>query len=363
LFFYLGRGGDTSRAGKYSDDHHSGSYDSGYSQSVAPRARKEETVEEEVEEVQIKAPSKVGGKLKVAIKKDTKKSEVTAKAKAPEVDLFSFDAEPTPPAQTTAVPTSTTTFDPFGAAPTSATTTSFDPFGSNAPVAPTQATSFDPFGSSPPVPSAVPQAAFDPFSAGQFQTPAPAIPIMQQQQSQFQPVVSMQQQFQQPVMGMQPQQFQSFQQPMAPMQQQQTQQPQFQQPLMGMQQQQQQQFQSPGARIALTQPTMEAPVSVQSAEFGDFESAPGTKSGPAVASKWNDLGSLVNLGSITLNEDPKAKSSAAHTQQQSFAGLDGFTKSQQSVVRLSLFIYLDVNSIYISLSIYLFSCYLFRVVR
>ena len=278
--------------------------------------------------MQIKAPSKVG-KLKVAIKKDTKKTEVAAKVKAPEVDLFSFDAEPTPPAQT-AVAATTTTFDPFGPAPTAATT-SFDPFGSSAPAAPAQAASFDPFGSSAgvfsPAPPSVPQqAAFDPFSSGQFQTPAPAIPM--QQQPQFQPQA----------VPMQQQQFQSFQQPAVPMQQQ----SQFQQPMMGMQQQQQQ-FQPPGARIALTPPVVETPTAQSAgAEFGDFESAPGTKSGPAAAaSKWNDLGNLVNLGSITLNEDPKAKSSAAHTQQQSFAGLDGFTKSQQSMVRwyLSIFIY------------------------
>lgn len=264
--------------------------------------------------MQIKAPAKTG-KLKVAIKKETKKSDDVAKTKAPapEVDLFSFDSEPAPPAQA-----STTTFDPFGPSPTTATT-AFDPFGSSAPAPPApsaQPSSFDPFGSSAGVfsPAAPPQAAFDPFGSSQFQSPAPA-PA---------PALPMQQQFQQPTAPMQ----QQFQAPAAPMQQQ------FQPPAVPMQQQ----FQQPGARIALTQPAS-APVASQpaAAEFGDFESAP-AKPAPVAAAKWNDLGSLVNLGSITLNEDPKAKASAAHTQQ-SFAGLDGFTKSQQSMVSsVTLFI-------------------------
>ena len=56
---------------------------------------------------------------------------------------------------------------------------------------------------------------------------------------------------------------------------------------------------------------------------------------PQTTSKWGDLGSLVNLGSISKNESVVVKqaqqAAASNYTTSSFAGLDGFSKSQTMV--------------------------------
>lgn len=75
------------------------------------------------------------------------------------------------------------------------------------------------------------------------------------------------------------------------------------------------------------------------ADFGDFETAPSASFTAPIKTteqKWGDLGSLVDLSKIEKNEDASAKKSAAANAAQSqanhsFAGLDGFSKAQQSM--------------------------------
>ena len=56
--------------------------------------------------------------------------------------------------------------------------------------------------------------------------------------------------------------------------------------------------------------------------------------------KWGDIGGLVNLGGISINESVQAKKQAAiaavsNYTPSSFSGLDGFSKSQSMVSGLT----------------------------
>jgi hypothetical protein len=261
-----------------------------------------------------------GGKLKVSIKKAAG-AGASAPAPAPaapqpEVNLMGddfgdFGGAPAPAAAA---------FDPFGAAPSapapSAAASAFDPFGAAPAAAPAASASFlDAF--TAPATAAPPAPAFDPFNqpASHFPAAAP----MQPQQQQFG-------QFQQP----------SFQQQMPPQQQQ------FQQAPM---QQQYGQFQGfpPAAPAPAPSMPQQQPVyrtaPPADADFGDFEAAkPTASSKQPSSSKWGDLGSLVDLGGIAKNapaasakNEGAAASNPAYAQN-SFAGLDGFNKTQQSMV-------------------------------
>lgn len=80
------------------------------------------------------------------------------------------------------------------------------------------------------------------------------------------------------------------------------------------------------------------------ADFGDFEvaaprppAATKSSSGAASGDKWGAMSNLVNLSNISTNDAPKQSSSGSvntdSRAQNSFAGLDGFSKNQQSMVR------------------------------
>jgi len=123
-----------------------------------------------------------------------------------------------------------------------------------------------------------------------------------------------------------------------------------------MQQQQQQQFGAPqmqqqqqpqqawGYQQAAPQAYHTSSAAPES-DFGDFEAARGAPpvlgaaaSAPAPApakNQWGDIDKLVNLSGISKNEDEKAKAAAASAtvqySQNSFAGLDGFSKPQSMV--------------------------------
>ena len=75
-------------------------------------------------------------------------------------------------------------------------------------------------------------------------------------------------------------------------------------------------------------------------DFGDFETAPNQKgdAAPAGANKWLDVaGGLVDLGNLSLNQSQKISKDSgwggaqAQQTQNSFAGLDGFSKSTATV--------------------------------
>lgn len=253
------------------------------------------------------------GKLKVTIKN---KAAAPTPSAAPEVDLFGGAEvdliggdDPFSTSGAPSVPAASASFDPFGiaAAPVPApapapATVAFDPFGPSpapAPVAPTAA-AFDPFASAP-APYAAPAAT----PVYGYASAPPVFPP--QQQAQMQPQ----------------QQFQQFQQapPIA-----QT----MQQPAM----------MSSGYR---PQP---APATTSDADFGDFTgpattSSASSSSAAAAAAAVDKWGSLVDLSKIEKNEDLVSKQKAAAQQNErnqanyasnSFAGLDGFSKSQQSMV-------------------------------
>lgn len=69
-------------------------------------------------------------------------------------------------------------------------------------------------------------------------------------------------------------------------------------------------------------------------DFGDFESHNAANSGGNGLKSWGDVGKLVDLSSITKNEDPKMKAPTGgqyNYGQNSFAGLDGFNKTPPAV--------------------------------
>jgi hypothetical protein len=72
-------------------------------------------------------------------------------------------------------------------------------------------------------------------------------------------------------------------------------------------------------------------------DFGEFETAPLSQKrvdGSKNASKWGDLGKLVDLSGIGKNEEAASKQQAVQqaAAQNSFAGLDGFSKTPQSMM-------------------------------
>lgn len=271
------------------------------------------------------------GKLKVNIKKASNPAPVAAPAAA-EIDLIGdpvgssgpapvADFDPFAPAPAPAPPVpaapAVAAFDPFGASP-AAQSAPFQAFGA-APVAPT-------------VPATPAVAAFDPFGAA----PAPVLQVPQQ--PPFQQPSYLQPSFQQPS-------FQATQPqpalygnafpgaaPLAPTV------PSAVSPMGG--------FAFPPAaptpQSAYKPAAAPAPVPSSAAhadaDFGDFEAAPSSQANNG-ANKWGDLGGLVDLGKIQKNDDLKAKQAAQQSASQayannSFAGLDGFSKAQQSMVSL-----------------------------
>ena len=257
-----------------------------------------------------KAPTSTGGKLKMNIKKSTtaeSKPSTTASVPVPsevnllgdEIDLLSVPAPPVVAQQQSSL------LDPFATPSTTANTSSFgafDPFGS----APQPQQSFQP----------VPVQSFDPFA------PSPSVP---------QPVYPTQPalQFSPPMQQQQPQQM--YQQPQ--------QQIPFNQPLNNTisytQPIQQQQFNTPPPPIVPIQLNPPIAPAQPDNDFGDFESAKSSAaSKTAIPNKWGDMGKLVDLGGIGKNEDPKKNVSSApnnYSQNNSFAGLDGFSKTPQNM--------------------------------
>ena len=371
---YAGRGNDSyggnkGGEGRYSDSYNDsssyggnkhenekdryggGAYDSKrpnrYSDDAPERIESFENLRDETDESKIKSSfgkshnkptgvpveksSTTGGKLKVAIKKaNTTTTTISSNHKVhEEIDLFGDESVSPLASHVNTKPTATIDlFDPFStpAPPVQqqqqqqfqafpSTQHDFGDFTS-AHVVPQQQTlnafssqqqqaAFDPFASTPAFQSApiAPQQSFNAFPPQQ-----PTFNAFPPQQQAYQPQQSFptQQQFQ-------PQQtFTQYQQPV----------------------QQQQQYQS--------NYTQQPVVNNNNADFGDFTSAgSSTTRTAAPADKWGDLGKLVDLGSIAKNEDQNKKpngqsaSSAAAVHaytQSSFAGLDGFSKTPQSLV-------------------------------
>jgi len=108
------------------------------------------------------------------------------------------------------------------------------------------------------------------------------------------------------------------------------------------QQQQQQQQYGAGSHSAPTSVKVSHSLHAADNDFGDFEGPATTNSGAAQsvkanpANKWGDLGGLVDLSGVKKNEAPMTKTggpagaSTAYTQS-AFAGLDGFSKTPQSM--------------------------------
>jgi hypothetical protein len=300
--------------------------------------------------------------MKVSMKKlEPKKSEesnlksvkTVTSVKQPEVDLFSFESDPQTVSSTKSSSSSAAAvFDPFGqtqvAAPPvpPAPPSFFDPFSSApAPVVSTpapmnQGFGFDPFSSNNIVPPPVPvqpainqlfyplnstlqpslqQASANingfqtfnspPSNAGFMNTSAPTVPF--QQAISYAPSPNIQSQFS------------SFSQsnnltpnstsmPIA-------------QSLSPRQQ--------PSMNSFVSAQPPPAPPVLSPSEFGDFESHNSVSSAPPAVdkSKWGDLGKLVDLSSISANPDKNAKPSNTSYSQNSFAGLDGFSRPQPSM--------------------------------
>jgi epsin len=252
-----------------------------------------------------------GGKLKISIKKATLPVAVSIQnvVAAPEIDLFGdsgdVDLMYVGPA-TAASHGGNILFDAFSSA-ASATPlhqTSFDPFDNRAPpTAPINncgAPAFDPFG-------AVPSAPCDACAAQ---------PLVQS----FDPFAVVHQPF--PPFHRQQQPFFALHTP---------------------------QTTPASVTIALNRtPSNTSHTSQQQShetEFGDFEIAPQQQQQKSaltpIASKWGDLGKLVDLSSIGKNE-VQAKLSAAGTDtsnnnhQSGFAGLDGYSKTVYNMVSVKL---------------------------
>ena len=290
------------------------------------------------------ASTSTGGKLKVNIKAKSGDSHSKPAAERNLLDTGDIDLMGGPVNSGT-VPNDS--FDAFDSAPafSSAGASDFDPFGTSAPAQPaiTSAAAFDPFGNSHPAPAAPAQNNAFPFNA-----PAPAAPFQQPPMNAFPPnnafppannafPPSFPPQQQNNFNAFPPQN--NFVQPApAPMNafnngfgQAPAMQPVAQPPA--------QSFASPASKPAGNLGTFS-----HDAEFGDFEgpaqTQQATRGVPAAQpapDKWGDLGSLVNLSKIEKNADLNAKQAAATANTQnfnnSFAGLDGFSKTPQSMVR------------------------------
>lgn len=349
---YGGGAYDSNKPTRYSDDASSGSHDidssRGYDNfDAAPKASSRSQP--------IAAPEKTG-KFKVTIKKvnDTSSTSTSVapatSSKPVEVDLFDMSdnfSTPAPPPP----PVPSQSFDPFG---------NSDPFSSSVASQSNHTTTIDPFASSPAfvaTPTAAPVPSFQTTFA-----PAPTVPVVapvsqqkfdmfggfQDSNSMATPSsnlfpntsISMQQiPMQVPVPVSVPT---SFGTPYAPA------------PAMTMNQ-----F-APMATMATmgnmgigvqqSQPLgithIPSPVNANTNtsvhnDFGDFESASGSKTNTNVnvGGKWGgDISKLVDLGSIAKNEEkkpvvaPGAPSYSAYGNvNNSFAGLDGFSKNQVSI--------------------------------
>eukprot|EP01039_Chlorochromonas_danica_P003926 gene3923-4290_t len=347
---YGGGAYESDRPNRYTDEptHHDESHDfrSGEDKQHTSRTPKYQD-EEERDEVKEKpkaskhsssSATSGAGKLKVNIKKSSNPAPVAAPAAA-EIDLIGDPVGSSGPASVAPV----ADFDPFAPTPASApavpaapAVAAFDPFGAS-PAAPAPFQAFGAAPVAPAVPAAPAVAAFDPFAAA----PAPVLQVPQQppfQQPSFQPSYQ-QQPFQQP--AFQATQQQPFQQPAFQATQQQPAlygnafpgaAPLAPSPMGG--------FAFPPAAPTIPQSTYRpapAPSSAAhaDADFGDFEAAPSSQANSG-ANKWGDLGALVDLGKIQKNEDLKAKQANQQSASQayannSFAGLDGFSKAQQSM--------------------------------
>lgn len=290
---------DSSRPTRYADEPEPSKYEShesSYTPAPAPAPAPK-----------IKAPShektSTGGKLKVSIKKTASAAPVSHQ---PAVDLIEDDfisAAPTnPPVK------SQDLFDPFAPAPVPpAANPSVDPFA-NSFSSPTQ-TAFDPFQSAPAPAPSQPFNAFATFppAAPQAFPSAPAAPVYGGYPSAvnaYPPAANAYT----PAMNAFPPV-----QPSAPMY---AQTPQFQ----------------------TQQPTMISPnrpaMPTYENDFGEFESSPVP---PAATNldKWSGVSKLVDLSSIAANDDPKKNVSSVGLPaygQNAFAGLDGFSKTPQSMV-------------------------------
>lgn len=277
-----------------------------------------------------------GGKLKVTIKK----AEATHNKPAPaveknlldtgDVDFFSSDAPRSESfdAFTSAPSNNTAAFDPFGTAPAPANNTApaFDPFGTSAPApAPvSHAPVFDPFAAPVPAPVAVAPSNAFPFNAS---VPAPV--------NQFPPANNFaQNNFGQnnfPPAQLYPSNnaFPPSSIPLAPA-------PvnnnygnnQFVQPIP-----------APATNNFVQSPAANKTGTFShDAEFGDFEGPAQNNNNKAAAAnndKWGDLGKLVDLGKIEKNTALAAKQNPQtnnnNNYNNSFAGLDGFSKTPQSM--------------------------------
>eukprot|EP01038_Epipyxis_sp_PR26KG_P012250 gene12250-16423_t len=306
--------GSSNNNNRYDSDYSTNKYDDYNSKSTD----KYDNDRSNTEDQDIFSPNKsktttektTGGKLKVNIKKSSTSSSTGTVSKPPvaTVDLFGDSA---PSVTTTKAQQQDLLFDAFDtpAAPVATTSSvSFDAF--TAPVAPS-APAFDPFANNTnlfaPAPP-VPVAAFDPFANSQ--------PIQQSFPTQTNQ-----------------QMFQGFQ--TAPPV-----------PTINNNIQQQQFGQFTSAPIALNSAPLQSSniiyqPSHPEADFGDFEAAPSSKldqssNQTAPASKWGDLGKLVDLSNIGKNEDLAAKqkasaNSSTNYANNSFAGLDGFSKTPQNM--------------------------------
>jgi hypothetical protein len=306
-----------------------------------------------------------GGKLKVNIKKSSDNGNNRSSAEKNLLETADIDLMGEP-IKSSSVP-SNDSFDAFASAPNNfpSVTPDFDPFGTSQPAAlPNSAAAFDPFATAPVAPIQNNSFPYNQPQPVQNSNTFNAFPPQQQQQNNFlsaMPVAQPMQptnNFGQPMqqMGgmnnfMAPQQqapapmmggggmnngMGGFNNTMAP-----------QQPLQTMQQPiQASNYQS---HSPASKPNGGAPLRTYSheAEFGDFE-------GPAAGSqqnrqqsqqqpdKWGDLGKLVDLNKIEKNNELMAKqnasSAAAHPNYaNSFAGLDGFSKTPQSMVSCFIF--------------------------
>lgn len=305
----------------------SGRYGGGAYDSNRPPRYDDDAPEPQLEEAKVVSKSAAstksasvssttsGGKLKVSIKKVSTSST----NKAAEVDLMptadidligGFESAPS------AAPAGTASID-------------FDPFGSNS-VASNSVSDFDPFGSNTTFTSAAsPASTFDPFNAAP--TPAPAQPA--QQPFAFPPNVPMTYPQQQPMMGSYPNVASVNNNMFSPN-------PSYQVPpaAMGFQPAMTNPQQQPSLQGFQPAPTSASPAS-QDIDFGDFETAPQQKNNNSkpVVDKWGDLTKLVDLNKIEKNETVSVKQTSSNAAAQnyannSFAGLDGFSKTPQNMV-------------------------------
>lgn len=301
-----------------------------------------------------------GGKLKVNIKKSTEtaqsKPAVAEKNLLDTGDVDFFNDGP-----------KADSFDAFTSAPTNNAAAGFDPFSNNpAPAAPVHntAAAFDPFGSAPaPVPAAPVNHApvFDPFAAAPVPAPTAqnnAFPYGQAPVNQFPPAnnnfVPANNNFGQPNNFAQNNNFPPAQPypnnnafptssvPLAPANN------------FG-----NNQFipqSNPTPQLANNNNTnfIQSPTAAKTgslstfshdAEFGEFEGPAKSNNGANNNSnnnnnaKWGDLGKLVDLTKIEKNNEAAAKQNAqqnTNNYQNSFAGLDGFSKTPQGMVRFVL---------------------------